>query len=672
MAATPFSVSSPCEVKEEKDGAEMVKVVCRIRPAVLEREHNDDVIATVVDSRTVSLGLSLQFPSHVYSYDQVFGPGATQSDIYNYCLKGPLEDFFNGYNGTVIVYGQTGLGKSYTMMGPLTGIADGENANDGIIPRVSNQVFQKINSASSNIEFQVSISYYEIYLEEIRDLLIASSQLSQTKYNVTPKITIHEDKVEGVHLKGISNAFVSSAEEMQMVLSTGSRNRAVASTLMNEESSRSHAIFQIHLSQKDTSTGELKRLQLFLVDLAGLEKIGKTGALLHGLTIEETKRINQSLSALGNVINALTDGKSTHIPYRDSKLTRILQESLGGNSRTSLIINCAPTRYNEQETLSTLRFGSRAKSIKNHAQINTELSHHALKIKVEHLERVIEQNQKQIHRLEAELELTKGSRDVDIPITPKKSIQTSGENMNSSLGSGSKLNTNRQSRIPIPMSSPTVGKVRDRENYENELGRRDAKIRQLETKILEMKMANLTTAHEEELKLFQLEQTLQRLHTKLTDVETINVNLRKHLIASERHLEYRDARINRLKMMLNEQQVAAYRETRNFEAKLADMKDKVNVEDLPTTEDLKVSNTAARDTQRSERDALSECIEVCEHRTVEQFLNLPTQVHHGFLPKMGLNLRIVKPLRGGGSRGSLSLQRSLLLSEDGIGLSFSE
>ncbi len=141
---------------------------------------------------------------------------------------------------------------------------------------------------------------------------------------------------------------------------------------MNAESSRSHSIFVITITQKELETGSAKSGQLFLVDLAGSEKVGKTGA--SGQTLEEAKKINKSLSALGMVINALTDGKSTHIPYRDSKLTRILQESLGGNSRTTLIINCSPSAYNDQETLSTLRFGMRAKCIKNKAKINVELS----------------------------------------------------------------------------------------------------------------------------------------------------------------------------------------------------------------------------------------------------------------------------------------------------------
>ncbi|KAI7032831.1 Kinesin heavy, partial [Hortaea werneckii] len=141
---------------------------------------------------------------------------------------------------------------------------------------------------------------------------------------------------------------------------------------MNQESSRSHSIFVIEVTQKNVESGSARSGRLFLVDLAGSEKVGKTGA--SGQTLEEAKKINKSLSALGMVINALSDGRSSHIPYRDSKLTRILQESLGGNSRTTLIINCSPSSYNDAETMSTLRFGERAKTIKQKAKVNEELS----------------------------------------------------------------------------------------------------------------------------------------------------------------------------------------------------------------------------------------------------------------------------------------------------------
>lgn len=214
-------------------------------------------------------------------------------------------------------------------------------------------------------------------------------------------LPIHEDKTRGVYVKNLSDYYVGNADEVYEIMRQGGNARATSSTNMNSESSRSHSIFVITIQQRHTETGTQKMGSLYLVDLAGSEKIGKTGA--SGQTLEEAKKINKSLSALGMVINALTDGKvsrpfylqslrrssfkaeeliraqSAHIPYRDSKLTRILQESLGGNSRTTLIINCSPSSYNEAETLSTLRFGMRAKSIKNKARVNAELSATELK-----------------------------------------------------------------------------------------------------------------------------------------------------------------------------------------------------------------------------------------------------------------------------------------------------
>ena len=172
---------------------------------------------------------------------------------------------------------------------------------------------------------------------------------------------------------------------------------------MNAESSRSHSIFVLTISQKNLETGSIRSGQLFLVDLAGSEKVGKTGAT--GQTLEEAKKINKSLSALGNVINALTDGTSRHIPYRDSKLTRILQESLGGNSRTTLIINCSPSSFNDAETLSTLRFGMRAKTIKNKARVNVELSPAELKLLLNQSKSRIVAFQEYVNELEGELSL---------------------------------------------------------------------------------------------------------------------------------------------------------------------------------------------------------------------------------------------------------------------------
>ena len=242
-----------------------------------------------------------------------------------------------------------------------------DNVSKGIIPRIVEQIFASILASPGNIEYTVRVSYMEIYMERIRDLLQPQ----------TDNLPVPDEKSRGVYVKGLLEIYVSSVQEVYEVMRRGGTARAVAATNMNQESSRSHSIFVITITQKNVESGSAKSGQLFLVDLAGSEKVGKTGAT--GQTLEEAKKINKSLSALGMVINSLTDGKSTHIPYRDSKLTRILQESLGGNSRTTLIINCSPSSYNDAETLGTLRFGVRAKAIKNKAKINAELSPTELK-----------------------------------------------------------------------------------------------------------------------------------------------------------------------------------------------------------------------------------------------------------------------------------------------------
>ncbi len=254
----------------------------------------------------------------------------------------------------------------------------------GIIPRMIDTVFEGVMNADENIEFLVKASYLEIYMEHIRDLLDTRKD----------NLKIREEKNKGIWVEGATEVYVSKPQDVLDIIRTGQANRAIASTKMNAESSRSHSIFVLYLNQKNLKDGSNKQGKLYLVDLAGSEKVGKTGA--QGTTLDEAKMINKSLSALGNVINSLTDGKSGHIPYRDSKLTRMLQESLGGNSRTTLIINCSPSSYNEAETLSTLRFGNRAKTIKNKAKINQERSAAELKellakaeIEIERLKSII-------------------------------------------------------------------------------------------------------------------------------------------------------------------------------------------------------------------------------------------------------------------------------------------
>ncbi|KAK9446618.1 P-loop containing nucleoside triphosphate hydrolase protein [Limtongia smithiae] len=347
-----------------RESSSSIKVVARFRPQnASENAKGGEAIVDFVGDNTIVLGSKELDGS--FTFDRVFGMNSEQSDVFEYSIRSTVDDILNGYNGTVFAYGQTGSGKSFTMMGPTI---DGNLR--GIIPRIIEQIFASILQSPAEIEYTVRVSYMEIYMERIKDLLRPAND----------NLPIHEDKLKGVYVKGLREIYVSSVDEVYEVMREGAAARAVASTNMNMESSRSHSIFAVAISQKNTETGSSKSGQLFLVDLAGSEKVGKTGA--SGQVLEEAKKINKSLSALGMVINALTDGKSTHVPYRDSKLTRILQESLGGNSRTTLIVNCSPSSYNDQETLSTLRFGVRAKNIKNKPKINAELSPAELKIQL--------------------------------------------------------------------------------------------------------------------------------------------------------------------------------------------------------------------------------------------------------------------------------------------------
>ncbi|KAK6459500.1 P-loop containing nucleoside triphosphate hydrolase protein [Scheffersomyces xylosifermentans] len=526
-----------------------IKVICRFRPP-MEWENSAHGKSIVTFPNDQSVSLQSKELATLFTFDRVFGPYSTQADIYQFSISETVDDLLNGYNGTILAYGQTGGGKSYTMMG-----SNKREEHMGITPRISQEIFNRIANGSTDIEYTVGVSYFEIHMEQIRDLIdIANND------DPNHKFSIHEDKLNGVHVKGLAQAFVSSVDDLLDILNEGLRYRTTNSTLSNSESSRSHAIVQINLSQKHSRTDVTKKSRLFLVDLAGSEKVDKTGA--QGQTLEEAKKINSSLSALGNVINALTDGKSTHIPYRDSKLTRILQESLGGNSRTSLIINCSPSSVNEAETLSTLRFGTRAKNIKNVAHVNTELSTTALKQKIASLEKINDNNMSYIRQLEAELaEWRAGEKP---QFTPKQPTAVGRLSMRSPRTPTKDFS----SRLPMPTAS-TPSKANSL--LHDELARKDKKLEDLENTILGMKMKNLRNSHTEESKLFSLENSLHNIGNKLNDVELININLRKHLLISEKIIESRDIKINKLKSALKEQQLLISRETLGFRNKLGDI-----------------------------------------------------------------------------------------------------
>ena len=353
----------------EESGTSNIRVLCRFRPLnEKEKQTFPDMMCVdfLNDNQSIIVHPQSEHNDSLqFKFDYCFSPAASQETVYNIAARPIVEAVMQGFNGTVFAYGQTSSGKTFTMTGPS--IEDKETM--GIIPRMVSTVFGKIERTNSKIEFQVKLSFCEIYMEKIIDLL------EPRKNN----LKIHEEKTRGVYIEDLTEQYITCEREVYELMKIGNNNRETGSTDMNSGSSRSHSIFSLTITQTNMLDLSAKTGKLYLVDLAGSEKVSKTGAA--GKRLEEAKNINKSLTMLGLVIAALTDAKvGGHVPYRDSKLTRILQDSLGGNSKTALIITCSPSPYNESETVSTCRFGIRARSIKNKPKVNREYTIAELKL----------------------------------------------------------------------------------------------------------------------------------------------------------------------------------------------------------------------------------------------------------------------------------------------------
>ncbi|XP_074035147.1 kinesin-like protein 3A isoform X2 [Leptinotarsa decemlineata] len=357
-----------------------VRVAVRVRPLVFsEIERGCKEILEVVEENDQIVVKSID-KDKAFTYNYVLSGQSEQIELYKRCVQPLIENLFKGYNVTILAYGQTGSGKTHSMGTAYTGEED-----TGIIPRAIADIFEFVND-NFVFNFTVTVSFMELYQEVLYDLL-------STKSRDQCVVELREDPVKGILIPGLTEVKVESATDVLEALQRGSCRRATGSTAMNSQSSRSHAIFTVNISmQNKENCSENKQAKLHLVDLAGSERPKKTGAI--GTTFKEGVNINKGLFVLGNVISCLGDEKTQNgfIPYRDSNLTRLLKDSLGGNSITLMIACVSPADYNIEETLSTLRYADRARKIKNKPIVNQD----AKVAEINDLKRTIQQLRLQI------------------------------------------------------------------------------------------------------------------------------------------------------------------------------------------------------------------------------------------------------------------------------------
>ncbi|KAF7820171.1 kinesin-like protein KIN-5C [Senna tora] len=398
--------------RHDREKGVNVQVLLRCRPFSSDelRSNAPQVVTCNEHNREVAVSQNIagKHIDRVFTFDKVFGPSAQQNDLYEQAVIPIVNEVLEGFNCTIFAYGQTGTGKTYTMEGECKRSKSGPNGElppeAGVIPRAVKQIFDKLER--QNDEYSVKVTFLELYNEEITDLL-APEEISKVALEEKQKkqLPLMEDGKGGVMVRGLEEEIVTSASEIFTLLERGSAKRRTAETLLNKQSSRSHSLFSITIHIKEaTPEGEelIKCGKLNLVDLAGSENISRSGA--REGRAREAGEINKSLLTLGRVINALVEHLG-HVPYRDSKLTRLLRDSLGGRTKTCIIATVSPAVHCLEETLSTLDYAHRAKNIRNKPEVNQKMMKSTL----------IKDLYGEIERLKAEVYATREKNGIYIP-----------------------------------------------------------------------------------------------------------------------------------------------------------------------------------------------------------------------------------------------------------------
>ena len=423
--------SSSRQRKTSSTDGERVKVHVRIRPSLPSdqaRDQSSSPMGTIIQPEgggkvNVITGNNSRTGTgdvKSFQFDAFFDDKTTQEEVYDQVARPIIDGVLDGYNGTLFAYGQTGTGKTYTMLGNENGSVSqtdgglsGLHDERGIIPRSLDQIFSTMRASAEDYVYEVSMSYVQLYCELLQDLLEPDFSKTLTIRESTADGNGSGSTDSGVFIQGLSSFKVNSKEECMKLLRIGAESRAVAETNMNAQSSRSHAAVVLNverrpriklmnaagadqlLSPKDQAAPKKTSAKLFIVDLAGSERVRNSGNT-QGVRFNELKSINLSLSALGNCISSLSE-KKRHIPFRDSKLTRLLQDSLGGNARTALVINISPCDADTSESLSSLSFGQRAMAVATRAHRNIEVDYKALYATVQS---ALDEKDDEIRRLE--------------------------------------------------------------------------------------------------------------------------------------------------------------------------------------------------------------------------------------------------------------------------------